>query len=104
MWFALLTVVLAAVTSLVMRAERPLLRLPAAIGQQGPWSPALLAAGLAAAMLGLTRLAIAGFAPGGHLPLPILGAFAAGLLATFCTGRPQAREARLTRLDVGGAG
>ena len=87
-WFALLTVVLAAVTVLVMRAERPLLKLPAAIGRPGPWSPALLLAGLAAAMLGLARLAIAGFAPGGHLPLLVLAIFAAGLLATFCTGRP----------------
>ena len=88
-WFALLTVVLAALTMLVMRAERPLLKLPAAIGPPGPWSPAILLAGLVAAMLGLTRLAIAGLAPGGQLPLLALAAFAAGLLATFCTGHPS---------------
>jgi fucose 4-O-acetylase-like acetyltransferase len=91
-WFALLTVVLAALTMLVMRAERPLLKLPAAIGPAGPWSPALLVAGLAAAMFGLTRLAIAGLAPGGRLPLVVLAAFAAGLLATFCTGHPSSAE------------
>ncbi|HET9082333.1 MAG TPA: acyltransferase family protein [Trebonia sp.] len=91
-WFALLTVVLAALTMLVMRAERPLLKLPAAIGPPGPWSPAILLAGLAAAMLGLTRLAIAGFAPGGRLPLWVLAAFTAGLLATFCTGHPSSAE------------
>ena len=38
------------------------------------------AAGLAAAMVGLTRLAIGGLAPGGHLSLLALAAFAAGLL------------------------
>jgi fucose 4-O-acetylase-like acetyltransferase len=93
-WFALLTVVLAALTMLVMRAERPLLKLPAAIGPPGPWSPAILLAGLAAAMLGLTRLAIAGLAPGGHLPLLALAAFAAGLIATFCTGHPSSAGGR----------
>ena len=40
-WWALLTVLLAALTMLVTRAERPLLRLPAAIGTPGPWSPAI---------------------------------------------------------------
>lgn len=87
-WFALLTVVLAGLTTLVMRVERPLLKLPAAIGPSGPWSPAILLAGLAAVTLGLARLAIAGLAPGGHLPLLVLAAFAAGLLAIFCTGHP----------------
>lgn len=91
-WFALLTVVLAALTVLVMRAERPLLKLPAAVGPPGPWSPAILLAGLAATGLALTRLAIAGIAPGGRLPLLVLGAFATGLLATFCTGHPAGAE------------
>ena len=91
-WWALLTVLLAALTMLVMRAERPLLKLPAAVGPPGPWSPAILLAGLVAAMLGLTRLAIAGLAPGGHLPLLALAAFAAGLLATFCTGHPSSAK------------
>ncbi len=101
-WFALLTMVLAALTMLVMRAERPLRKLPAAVGPPGPWSPVILLAGLAAAMLGLTRLAIAGLAPSGRLPLLTLAAFTAGLLATFCTGRPatagdQARPASRPR-------
>lgn len=96
-WFALLTVVLATVTMLVMRAERPLLKLPAAIGPPGPWSPAILLAGLAAAMLGLTRLAIAGFAPGGSLPVLVLAALVAGLLATFCTGHPSSAEGQAHR-------
>jgi len=49
-WFAMLTVILAALTMLVMRAERPLLKLPAATGPAGPWSPAVLPPGLAAAI------------------------------------------------------
>ncbi|HEX7163911.1 MAG TPA: hypothetical protein VF223_22055, partial [Trebonia sp.] len=40
------------------------------------------------------RLAIAGLAPGGHLPLLVLTAFAAGLLAIFCTGHPYNAEDR----------
>lgn len=89
-WFALLTVVLIALIPLVTWAEQPLLRIPAALGRPGPWSPAILFAGLVAVMVGLTRLAIAGFAPGGQLPVAVLAAFATGLLATFCTGRPSA--------------
>ena len=80
--------VLAALTAVVMRAERPLRKLPAAVGPPGPWSPAILLVGLAAAIFGLTRLAVAGLAPSGHLPLLALAAFTAGLLATFCTGHP----------------
>jgi hypothetical protein len=91
-------VVLSVLTMLVMRAERPLL--PAAIGQPGPWYPAVLLAGLVAAMLGLTRLAIAGLAPGGHLPLLALAAFVAGLLAIFCTGHPSVRDPRCDRSTV----
>lgn len=88
-WFALLTVVLIPLTMLVLRAERLLTRLPAAIGPPGPWSPVILLAGLAATMTALARLAIAGLAPGGRLPVAVLAVFAAGLLATFCTGRPS---------------
>jgi hypothetical protein len=92
-WWALLTVVLVPLVLLVTWAERPLLRLPAAIGRPGPWSPVILVAGLAAAMIGLARLAIAGLAPGGHPPVLVLAACAAGLLAFFCTGRPSGTAA-----------
>lgn len=43
-WFALLTVVLVPLVIAVMRAERPMSRLPAGIGRPGPWSPVLLLA------------------------------------------------------------
>jgi hypothetical protein len=75
-WFALLTVVLVPLVAVVMRAERPMSRLPAGIGPPGPWSPVLLLAGLAASMFGLARLATAGFAPGGQPPALALAAFA----------------------------
>jgi 1-acyl-sn-glycerol-3-phosphate acyltransferase len=94
-----------------MWAERPMRRLPAGIGPSGPWSPVLLLVGLAASMFGLARPAIAGFAPGGHLPALALAACAAGLAATLLTGRaPAAGQSRTAVLadgaDVrrGGAG
>jgi len=62
----------------------------------------LLLVGLAASMFGLARLAIAGFAPGGHLPALALAACAVGLGATLLTGRapaggaePQDKDGRL---------
>ena len=45
-------------------------------------------------MVGLARLVIAGFAPGGHLPALVLAACAAGLLATLFTGRAPPEAAR----------
>ncbi len=93
-WLALLTVVLVPLVIAVMRAERPMIRLPAGLGRPGPWSPALLLVGLAASMFGLTRLAIAGFAPGGQLPALALAACAVGLAATLLTGRAPAAGAR----------
>jgi dienelactone hydrolase len=92
-WLALLTVVLVPLVLGVMRAERPMLRLPAGLGPSGPWSPVLLTFGIAASMAGLARLAIAGFAPGGHLPVLVLTACAAGLVATLLTGRAPAGAA-----------
>ena len=44
-------------------------------------------------MVGLARLAIAGFAPDGHLPALVLAACAAGLAATLLTGRAPAQDA-----------
>lgn len=70
-----------------------MLRLPAGLGPSGSWSPVLLVLGLAASMAGLARLAIAGFAPDGHLPVLVLAACAAGLAATLFTGRAPAAGA-----------
>ena len=89
-WFALLTVVLVPLVIAVTWAERPMLRLPAGLGRAGHWSPVLLVAGLAASGVGLARLAIGGFAPGGHVPVLVLAICAVGLVATLFTGRAPA--------------
>jgi fucose 4-O-acetylase-like acetyltransferase len=76
-WFVLLTEVLI----LVVMAFAGVERLPLPTGTVPAWSVPVLLAGLAAVMVGLARLAIAGFAPGGRLPVPVLAAYAAGLAA-----------------------
>lgn len=93
-WFALLTVVLMALVLVLTWAQRPMVRLPAGLGPTGRWSPVLLLVGLAASMAGLARLAIAGFAPGGHLAVPVLAICAAGMAATLFTGRARPEAAK----------
>jgi fucose 4-O-acetylase-like acetyltransferase len=93
-WFCLLTVVLVALVAAMMWTERLVYRLPAGFGPSGWWSPVLLVVGTAAAMVGLARLAIGGFAPGGHLPTLVLTAYAAGLIGTLLSGRRPPRRAR----------
>jgi len=93
-WFAALTLVLVPLVSGVTWAERPLRLLPAGLGRSGPWSPPLLVLGIAAAMIGLARLAIAGFAPGGSLPWTALAAVGSGLLLTLVSGHAPADPAR----------
>jgi fucose 4-O-acetylase-like acetyltransferase len=92
-WWALLTIVLVPLIMAVQWAEQPMLRLPPGLGRPGPWSPVLLVAGIAAEGVGLTRLAIGGFAPGGHVPVLALAVCAAGLVATLFTGRAPAGSA-----------
>ena len=88
-WEALLAVILIPLIAGLLRLHRPLLRaLPTGVGPARPWSPVILIAGLAAAGFGLTRLAIAGFAPGGSLPALVLAACACGLLLTLLSGPP----------------
>ena len=86
-WLGLLTVVLVPMVIVIMWAERPMRRLPAGIGPAGPWSPVLLLAGLAATLAGLSRLTVAGFAPGGHLSALTLADCAVGLVVTLLSGR-----------------
>ena len=101
-WFALLTAVLVPLVLLLSWVQRPMVRLPAGLGPSGPWSPALLLLGLAASMAGLARLAIAGFAPGGRLAVPVLAVCVTGLAATLFTGRarPEAAEPRALHPEV----
>ncbi len=86
-WFALLIAVLVPLVLAVNWAERPMRALPSGIGQAGAWSPVLLAAGLSAVMTALARLAIAGFAPAGRLPVVVILAYVAGLALTLLAGR-----------------
>jgi fucose 4-O-acetylase-like acetyltransferase len=82
-WFALLTVVLVPVVAAFTWADRTReLRLPDGAGPDpSPASALVLLAGVLAVMVGLARLAIAGFAPAGQLPLAVLAVYAAGLAA-----------------------
>jgi acyltransferase-like protein len=93
-WLALLTAVLVPLTWALMWVQRPLRRLPTGVGRSGRYSPLLLALGIAAAMVAVARLAVAGFAPTGELPLPVLAAYAAGLAAILLAGHDRAVVAR----------
>ena len=87
-WLGACTLILVPLVLAVMRAERPMLGFPAGIGPPGRWSGPMLLAGTAAAMTGLARLAIAGFAPGGAPPVLVLAAFGCGVVGTLFSGRP----------------
>jgi hypothetical protein len=93
-WFVLLTALFVPLLALVTWVERPMLRLPAGVGHSGTWSPGLLVVGILSASVGLARLAISGFAPGGRAPLVPLADFAVGLAAIVLTGRGQEERAR----------
>jgi hypothetical protein len=87
-WLGACALILVPLVLAVMRAERPMLRLPTGLGTPGRWSGMILLAGIAAAMAGLARLAIAGYAPGGILPALALAAFGCGVIGTLCSGHP----------------
>jgi fucose 4-O-acetylase-like acetyltransferase len=93
-WLAVLGAVLVPLTMAVMWLERPIARIPRGRMVQGAWRPAGLLAGIAAAAVGLARIAIAGFAPGGTLALGALAALGAGLVLTLLAGYPPDRPPR----------
>jgi hypothetical protein len=97
-WWGLLTAVLVPLVVVVTQAERPMLRLPAGLGRPGPWSPLLLLAGIAVSSVGLTRLAIGGFAPGGRPPGLVLAVCAVGMMATLWTGQAPEEGTRRAAL------
>lgn len=85
-WLVLLAAVLAPLVVAVGWAERPLARLPAGLGREGPWSAPLLLLGITATMIALARLAIAGFAPAGRLPWLVWLLYLAGVAAVLGSG------------------
>ncbi|MFF3129083.1 acyltransferase [Streptomyces sp. NPDC057908] len=91
-WLALLTAALVPFTLALLRAQRPLRRLPAGVGPTAWWSPLLLVCGLAACFLPLTALAISGFAPAGRLAALPLALYAVGLTGIVCSGGPPPRR------------
>jgi len=93
-WWGLLTIVLVPLVLGVTLAERPMLRLPEGLGRPGPWSPALLLAGILSAGVGLSKLAIGGFLPSGNVPALALSLCAFGLVAVLFTGRARAWDTR----------
>ncbi len=99
-WFALLTVVFVPVVLAFAWADRP--RRAAGTGPEPlPWSAPVLLAGVVAVMVGLARLAIAGFAPAGQLPLPVLAAYAAGLAAVAAVPLLAPRDGVRVRSGTG---
>ena len=58
----------------------------------GRWSGPILLVGIAAAMIGLARLAIAGFAPGEALSALALSSFGCGVVGTLFSGRPPSAD------------
>ncbi len=116
-WFALLTAVLIPIVLIFTPADRHQTPAPAPVGRPAhahdppstvnpvrPGVPArpgrrritgrstssvVLLAGCIAAVVGLARLAIAGFAPDGRLPLLVLVVYAAGLAAMAAAPRLQ---------------
>jgi fucose 4-O-acetylase-like acetyltransferase len=91
-WLGACALILVPLVLAVMRAERPMLRLPSGLGTPGRWSGIILLAGIAAAMAGLARLAIAGFAPGGALPVLALAALGCGVIGTLFSGHPPPKD------------
>jgi fucose 4-O-acetylase-like acetyltransferase len=93
-WLGACALILALLVVAVMRAERPVRRLPTGLGTAGRWSGPILVVGIAAAMFGLTRLAIAGFDPAGAVPALALAAFGCGVACTLLSGRPPPTTSR----------
>ncbi|MFF4653256.1 acyltransferase family protein [Streptomyces sp. NPDC001380] len=91
-WVALLAALLVPLTAAVLRVQRPLGRLPAGDGAAGGRASVLLLCGLGAVVPALARFAVAGFAPGGRPPVPVLAAYACGFAAVLLSGRAPPRR------------
>lgn len=104
-WIAALAVALAPAALWLARFERPLRRgpaLPAAPSAPRAQAAAsvLVAIGVAAAGVALTRIAMFGFAPGGGVPVGTLAGYGGGVILTVLAGRLLAGGPTRTRLLV----
>ena len=97
-WIAVLTAVLIPLTAAVMWAERPLRNVPVGVGPWWRGSPAVLAVGLTVAAAGLSRFAIAGFAPSGDPAVIVLAVYICGLVFTQISGRSPAGSGRASHI------
>jgi fucose 4-O-acetylase-like acetyltransferase len=97
-WLAVLAAVLVPIAAVMMRFDRPLLSAAGRARPAGWWRAALLGLGIAAVMVALARFAIAGFAPGGQIPLIVLGIYACGVAGTVIAGRSQRITGDLPRI------
>jgi fucose 4-O-acetylase-like acetyltransferase len=97
LWIAALAIVLAPAAVWLARFEQPLRRRPAAAPAPGPSAhpargPAalrsvLVAVGVGAAGVALTRITIEGFAPGGGVPVGTVAVYGCGVILTLAAGR-----------------
>lgn len=90
-WVGVLGGVLVLLTVAVTRMQQPLRRRPAGAPRRGLVSSVLVFSGLTAASVGLARLAIAGFAPGGRPAVLVVAVYASGFLLTLLAGRARVR-------------
>jgi fucose 4-O-acetylase-like acetyltransferase len=98
-WIAVLALVLVPAAIWLARFELPLRRRPAAgsgaaptPGMLAPASPSalsalLVAAGVAADVVAIARIAIDGFAPAGNVPLGTIAGYGCGVMLVFLAGR-----------------
>jgi fucose 4-O-acetylase-like acetyltransferase len=92
-WIAALAVVLVPAAIFLARFERPLLRRPAppparsSAARAPSWlAAAVLALGLAAAVVTLTRIAVSGFAPDGSVSVGTVAGYAGGVVLILLAG------------------
>jgi hypothetical protein len=89
LWFAVLGTILAGLVTVMARFERPT---PPRRHLAGPIASTLLLACAALCGFALSRLAVGGFAPSGHLAIGSLALYAVGVVALWLAGsgdRPQ---------------
>lgn len=92
-WVAALTAVFIPLTLALRYLEpAPPARHRMVTGRWPWWARVFLVGGSAITALALARITVVGFAPGGRLEIPILGAFAAGVLLVITAGKSYGRH------------